>query len=245
MGMAQRRIAAVVVTPEDLKALTPDDFAPGAKDTDLRLARSVAAELTDDENIRLGTVCVDQGAMTPGGREGENQDIAFVSVAVAELGVTLTLGIFADPHAGVFVDWLEGSSAIKILEGFEDFNLIVFDRTPENLDERYSGKRAAWRRQSRVVERIRIPTDDIEDDAIARLVASCQSLDWKWERIAFSIARLWPAAECVASGEAFVEDLVQAVRGLLPIVGRINYLARQTKTAKAPALDRASWRKPA
>ena len=38
--------------------------------------------------------------------------------------------------------------------------------------------------------------------------------------------------------------IADAARDLLPIVGRVNRLARQAKTTKAPALERASWRKP-
>jgi hypothetical protein len=221
--------------------LTPDDFAAGRALASDRLRSSVTVALSADERARLGQLQADPANIDV---STTGQDGAFVSIAIDADGVTLSLSIVSDPHAEIFVDWLDESSAFKTLERLEGFELLVLDRQPENLAERYSGKRPIWPTQARTVERERIALEEIEPDAVEALLTSCRSLEWRWERVGFVLTTTRSPELCAERGDQFLVELVEDVQALLPIVGRINRLARQAKGSKAPALERASWRKP-
>lgn len=229
------------LVPHRFPPLTPSDFDANHALASERLSSSLSASLSGDERARLGQL---QVAPAETDASGTDQDGAFVSIEVHETGMTLSLHIVNDPHAEMFVDWLDESNAFKTLERLEGFDLLVLDRQPENPAERYSGKRPIWPTRARTAERERIVLDEIEPDALEALVASCRSLKWRWERVGFALTRTRSPDLCVELRDQLPVELVEEVRALLPLIGRVNRLARQAKGSKAPALERASWRKP-
>ena len=183
---------------------------------------------------------VEADAETPGARP----ESAFVSIAVAELGVTLALNVVTDPHCETFLNWLDESGSLKTLGRLDAVDLIVFDRRPDNYEDRYSSKKPKWTLRGHLVERTRVALDELDEYTLETLVASCKALDPRWERIGFSLARIWPAGQSVLTDDQLLDEMAGTIRALLPVAGRINYLARHAKASKAPALERASWRKP-
>jgi len=223
-----------------LTGLAASDFNDPGKAACEELAAVLSDLLSKDENARLGQIRIDSGAPDdPSAIDG-----AFVSLAMDEAGLTVALIVVADPHGDVFADLLSESSTRKTLEALEDFDLVVIDRQPENIEDRYLNKQPKWKGQPSMSERLRIPVEDLDESAIEALGASIGTLDRRWERIGFKLIRSWPADVCVAKGEGLLAEIADALRALAPVVGRVNYRARQAKMSKAPALERASWRKP-
>ncbi len=223
--------------------LAPSDFSNGREAAALSLVASLSEMLSKDENARLGTLVVadsiqaDATALT-------GPESAFVSIGVAESGVTLALNVLTEPHTDVLVDWLDESGSLRTLERLHAFDLVVFDRRPDNYEDRYASKKPKWSTRSQVVERERVALDEIDEHGLETLVASCKALDRRWERVGFSLVRCWPAGQCVLTGMQLLDEIASMISALVPVVGRVNYLGRQAKTSKAPALERASWRKP-
>jgi hypothetical protein len=77
----------------------------------------VTAALSADECARLGQLQADPANI---GVSTTDQDGATISIGVYADGVTLSLSIVNDPHAEMFVDWLDESNAFKTLERLEE-----------------------------------------------------------------------------------------------------------------------------
>ncbi len=229
--------------PGDFIGLAAEDFVAGEPAAG-RLAEYVTASLSDEEYTRLGTIRARGETPVPADSRAPAEDGAAVWITVEEAGVRASLNIVSDPHAGVFIDWLDQASSLRALERLEEFELLVMDRQPENIAERYSGGRPAWSRPSRLSERTRLRTEELDEENVERLVTALRTLEWRWERVGFALERVWRAERCLELGDQLPGEIASDLSNLAALRGRINHLARQAKASKAPALERASWRKP-
>jgi hypothetical protein len=210
------------------------------------LIAAAQAAIPANTRSRLGEVILhvvgseeDVEAPRPPGNKPD--DRASVRFSSSKSAFAVALDAVTDRAAEALLAWLEETRSVDQLADVDGL-LIAYERHPSNIDERYTAKRPKWS-DSTVVERLRLPLEKLDDEARDRLFALTRTLDGRWEKAAVSCVRTWPSGALSDTG-ILVGEMTKQLELLAPIVGRLNYLVRQAKSSKAPALERAPWRPP-
>jgi hypothetical protein len=152
------------------------------------------------------------------------QSGANLVVALRAAGVEPHLAAWKADAASKFVGWLRTPDAAPLLTSLRGYHLAVVARRPHGYDRREAGARPWWQRTT--FDQFWMEDCAAMDaDRIGELLEKIGSLDRKWEKPAFNLARVIPRDDAIGQGAAIVEHLTADVHALLPILTSVNRLA--------------------
>jgi hypothetical protein len=206
-----------------------------------RFGTAVRAELSTDELSRAGGLSL---VLSDDDQASTKESPADVQIMLAPDRLELRLWAMSDRAGTAFLDWLEESSSLARLRTMDRYQLVLVERRPANFEARYGAERPKWSGANQLLIRAKHSAADIDDDLRQRLLSVCATFDQRWQKFGISLQIVWEAADAISSGVDLGMEVAVQIRNLLPILGSVNLAVRRAKGSRAPALDRASWRKP-
>jgi hypothetical protein len=206
-----------------------------------RFGTAVRAELSTDELSRTGGLSL---VLSDDDQASTKESPADVQIMLAPDRLELRLWAMSDRAGTAFLDWLEESSSLARLGTMDRYQLVLVERRPANFEARYGAERPKWSGTNQLLIREKCSAADIDEDFRQELLSVCATFDQRWQKFGISLQIVWEAADAISSGVDLGMEVAVHIRTLLPILGFVNLAVRRAKASRAPALDRASWRKP-